>query len=104
MTYEQILALLDKGLSPADIIGLSNAAPVQPAEEAPAADPTPEAPAPEAPAQETAPEWATALKMSIDRMTNAMHANAIMQQQQPPVKELTAETALASILEPPKKG
>jgi hypothetical protein len=36
-------------------------------------------------------------------MTNAMHANAIMQQQQPAPQQVTADQALASIIDPPKR-
>ena len=105
MKYEQIISLLEKGLTPAEITQL-NALPDVPAEE-PAPAPAPEIP--EQPNQTVVienpvPEWATSLQQSIERMTNALHANAILQQQQPEMPVMTAEQALASVLEPPKKG
>lgn len=104
MKYEQILTLLEKGLSPADISQLSAMPDLT--DPAPAAEPAPSIPeqSPVAPQPETAPAWATELKASVDRMTNAMHASAIMREQQPEVPKMTAEQALASVLEPPKKG
>lgn len=100
MTYDQILSLLDRGMTPADILALNAApAPVP----APAPDPAPDpAPAPD-PQPEPAPAWAEELNQSIKLMTNAMHANAIMQQQQPAPQQVTADQALASIVDPPKR-
>ena len=96
MTYDQILSLLDRGMSPADILAL-NSAP----DPAPSPAPSP-APAPD-PQPEPAPAWAEELNQSIKLMTNAMHANAIMQQQQPAPQQVTADQALASIIDPPKR-
>ena len=105
MTYDQILELLNRGVSPADLVALQNApdptVDPQPAPEpAPAPAPDP-APAP-APTPAPAPEWAQGLNDSIKLLTNALHANAIMQEQQPPVHTVTADEALASIIDPPK--
>lgn len=103
MTYDQILALLDRGMTPADILAL-NAAPAPAPAPDPAPDPAP-APAPDpAPAPARAPAWAEELNNSIKLMTNAMHANAIMQQQQPAPAQITADQALANIIDPPKQG
>lgn len=97
MTYDQILELLNRGLSPADILALQDAPD-------PTVDPAP-APAPAPVAEpEAAPAWATELNQNIVRMTNAMHANAIMQQQQPASPEVTADQALANIIDPPQQG
>lgn len=103
MTYDQILELLNRGVSPADLVALQNAPdptvdPLPAPEPAPAPDP---APAP-APTPAPAPEWAQGLNDSIKLLTNALHANAIMQEQQPPVHTVTADEALASIIDPPK--
>jgi hypothetical protein len=101
MTYDQILNLLNQGFTPADVMALQQ----MPAP-APAPDPAP-APAPDpapthAPQPEPTPAWAEELNQSIKLMTNAMHANAIMQQQQPAPKTITADEALANIIQPPK--
>lgn len=103
MTYDQILNLLDKGMTPSDILALSTAPAPAPA---PAQDPAPTpAPAPAPAAEpEAAPAWATELNQNIVRMTNAMHANAIMQQQQPAIPVVTADQALANIIDPPAPG
>lgn len=105
MTYDQILNLLNQGFSPADVMALQQAPAPAPAPDT-APDPAP-APAPDpapapAPQPEPAPAWAEELNQSIKLMTNAMHANAIMQQQQPAPKTITADEALANIIQPPK--
>lgn len=105
MTYDQILNLLNQGFSPADVMALQQAPAPSPAPTpdpvpAPTPDPAP-APAP-VPMPDPAPAWAEELNQSIKLMTNAMHANAIMQQQQPAPKTLTADEALANIIQPPK--
>lgn len=107
MTYDQILNLLNQGFSPADVMALQqmpDPAPTPAPAPAPTPDPAP-APTPDpspAPMPDPAPAWAEELNQSIKLMTNAMHANAIMQQQQPQVKTVTADEALANILQPPK--
>lgn len=103
MTYDQILNLLNQGFTPADVMALQQMpAPAPAPDPAPAPAPAPDpAPAP-APQPDPAPAWAEELNQSIKLMTNAMHANAIMQQQQPEVKTITAEEALANIIQPPK--
>lgn len=99
MQYNEILALLDRGLTPDQIMNLQNMpAPVP--EAAPEAAPAEEA----APAIDQAPDWAVTLNQNIQRMTNALHANAIMNAQQPEVKPQTAEEALASIIAPTPKA
>ena len=101
MTYDQILNLLNQGFTPADVMALQQMPAPAPAP-APAPDPAPDtAPAP-APIPEPAPAWAEELNQSIKLMTNAMHANAIMQQQQPSPKTISADEALANIIQPPK--
>ena len=101
MKYEQILNLLEKGLTPNDIMQLSAVPEPAPA---PAAEPAPAQANQTVVIDNPVPEWATSLQASIERMTNALHANAILQEQMPPQAPLTAEQALASVLEPPKKG
>ena len=100
MNYTEILNLLDRGLTPEQIIGLQ-AAPAPMPETPPQPEPDP-VPAP-APAADQVPEWAQQLNQSINRMTNALHANAIMNAQQPEVKPQTAEEALAQIIAPPPR-
>lgn len=105
MTYDQILNLLNQGFSPADVMALQQMpAPAPDPTPDPAPAPTPDpAPAPTpAPMPDPAPAWAEELNQSIKLMTNAMHANAIMQQQQPAAKTITADEALANIIQPPK--
>lgn len=106
MTYAQILSLLDKGLSPDQILALGNApepAPMPAEPAAPAAAIEEAAPAPNDP--EAVPAWAAELTQSIGRMTNALHASAIMNSQMPEVAPQTAEEALAAVIAPPpKKG
>lgn len=105
MTYEQILNLLNQGFTPADVMALQQMPAPDPAPDpapAPAPDPA-SAPAPApAPQPDPAPVWAEELNQSIKLMTNAMHANAIMQQQQPVPKQITADEALANIIQPPR--
>ena len=101
MKYTEILALLDRGLTPEQIIGLQSAPP--PVPEQPA-EPDPVPAQPVEPAADQVPEWAQQLNQSINRMTNALHANAIMNAQQPDVKPQTAEEALAQIIAPPPRA
>ena len=87
MTYEQILALLDKGFSPDQVMQLRTApdpAPTPIKEEAPAVQLDP----PETPPavirervveEQPEPEWARKLNENITRMTNAIHADHIAQ-------------------------
>lgn len=92
MKYEEILALLDRGLTPGDIVKLSE----QPA-------PQPEQKEQSAPAAPEKPAWADELTASMKAMTNAMHANALLREQQPEQRRETAEEALASVLKPMNK-
>ena len=98
MQYNEILALLDRGLTPDQIMNLQNAP--APAEEPQEATPQEADPVPQ---PEKAPEWAVTLNQNIQRMTNALHASAIMNAQQPEVKPQTAEEALAAIIAPAPK-
>lgn len=101
MTYDQILNLLNQGFSPADVMALQQM-PVPATAPDPAPAPAPD-PAPDpAPRPDPVPAWAEELNQSIKLMTNAMHANAIMQQQQPAPKTISADEALANIIQPPK--
>lgn len=103
MTYDQILNLLNQGFTPADVMALQQMpapAPVPDPVPTPGPDPAP-VPAP-SPMPDPAPAWAEELNQSIKLMTNAMHANAIMQQQQPAQKQITADEALANIIQPPR--
>lgn len=104
MKYNEILSLLDKGLTPDQIMNLSEApAPVE--QTTPETVQEIETAVQAAPVQEQAPDWAVQLNANIQRMTNALHANAIMNAQQPEVAPMTAEDALAAIIAPPaKKG
>ena len=100
MQYNEILALLDKGLTPDQIMGLQNApSPVTTPETVQEIETAIE----QAPAQDQAPEWAVTLNQNIQRMTNALHASAIMNAQQPEVKPQTAEDALAAVIAPAPK-
>lgn len=107
MNYAQILNLLDRGLTPDQIMGLQAAPdPVPAAAPAPAEDHAPApAPAPAPADPDAVPAWAAELTQTIGRMTNALHASAIMNSQQPEVQPETPEDALAAIIAPPaKKG
>lgn len=109
MNYAQILNLLDRGLTPDQIIGLQAAPDPVPAvapDPVPAAASDPSQASPPASADPAAaPAWAAELTQTISRMTNALHASAIMNSQQPEVPPETAEEALAAVIAPPpKKG
>ena len=106
---EDILVLAKAGFTAEQIAAL-NAVGTTPA---PAPDPVPEAPAP-APAAPTQPEApapapATAAPHSVDDVLAAISGlsasiqNANLLQAQMPTEQKTAETILASIINPPKK-
>lgn len=101
MTYAEILNLLERGMTPDQIMQLSTAPnPEQPPVQEPEITPEPEQNPVNVP--ERAPEWVNQLNANIARMTNALHANAIMNSQQPEQAPMTAEQALAEIIAPPK--
>lgn len=112
MQYSEILDLLGKGFTPAQITDLANApAPAPEPAPVPAPAPTPE-PAPEpapapAPAPDQAPAWAVALNDSITKMTMAVQAQGIMNSIQPPKQVETVDDIMAQMISPPvpmKKG
>lgn len=82
MKYDQILALLDKGFTPEQVMALQSAPdPVIPEPQPePQSEQVPQQePAPAEPVQEAEPEWAKKLNDNIQRMTNAIHAQNIAQ-------------------------
>ena len=100
---EDILVLAKAGFTAEQIAALNSAVKAHEV-----AAPAPEAPAPEAPAQ--APEApATAAPHSVDDVLKAISGlsasiqNANLLQTQMPTEQKTAETILASIINPPKK-
>ena len=110
---EDILVLAKAGFTAEQIAALNSAvkAPevAAPAPEVEAPAPAP-APAPEAPAPAPAPEAkATAAPHSVDDVLQAISGlsasiqNANLLQTQMPTEQKTAETILASIINPPKK-
>ena len=101
MKYEQIIALLERGLTPEQIVTLGQAPDAIVPQDEPEQPQQPQ-PAPVKDNNEQ-PAWAAALQQSIDRMTNARHANAIMRQQMPEQHVMTPEEALAEVIAPPKK-
>ena len=102
-TAQQIAAL--------NVVGTAPAAPVAP--ETPAPAPAPVAPAPEAPTPAPAPEApaapSTAAPHSVDDVLAAISGlsasiqNANLLAAQMPTEQKTAETILASIINPPTK-
>ena len=104
---EDILVLAKAGFTAEQIAALNSAVK---APEAPAPAPAPEAPAPapEAPAPE-APAPATAAPHSVDDVLAAISGlsasiqNANLLQAQMPTEQKTAESILASIINPPQK-
>ena len=107
MKYEQILALLDKGFTPDQVMQLSTAPEPQPEEmkeEGPAPvqlDPpeTPPAIIHERVVEEQPePAWAMALKQEIGQLKNAIHAQAIQQDLGKDDKKPTAEDAMMAVL------
>lgn len=104
---EDILVLAKAGFTAEQIAALNSVgtAPV------PAPAPVPEAPAPAAPTQPEAPAPApaTAAPHSVDDVLAAISGlsasiqNANLLQAQMPTEQKTAETILASIINPPKK-
>lgn len=112
MKYEQILALLDKGFTPDQVMALSTAPEPQPEEmkeEGPAPvqlDPpeTPPAIIHERVVEEQPePDWARKLNENITRMTNALHAQNIAQDIGRDDKKPTAEDAMMAVLGGGKK-
>ena len=106
-TAQQIAALNMVGTAP---VAPAPAAPTQPVAPAPAAPTQPVAPAPAAPTQPAAPVApATAAPHSVDDVLAAISGlsasiqNANLLQAQMPTEQKTAETILASIINPPKK-
>ena len=106
---EDILVLAKAGFTAQQIAALNmvGTAPVAPA---PAAPTQPVAPAPAAPTQPAAPVApATAAPHSVDDVLAAISGlsasiqNANLLQAQMPTEQKTAETILASIINPPKK-
>ena len=101
---EDILVLAKAGFTAEQIAALNSAVK---APEVAATAPAPEAPAP-APAPE-APAPATAAPHSVDDVLQAISGlsasiqNANLLQTQMPTEQKTAETILASIINPPKK-
>ena len=107
---EDILVLAKAGFTAEQIAALNSAVKAHEV-----AAPAPEAPAPEAPAQAPeapaqAPEApATAAPHSVDDVLKAISGlsasiqNANLLQTQMPTEQKTAETILASIINPPKK-
>lgn len=106
---EDILVLAKAGFTAEQIAALNSVGTT------PAPAPVPEAPAPaaptqpEAPAPAPAPAPATAAPHSVDDVLAAISGlsasiqNANLLQAQMPTKQKTAETILASIINPPKK-
>lgn len=109
---EDILVLAKAGFTAEQIAALNSAVKAPEAATAPAPEveaPAP-APAPEAPAPAPAPEAkATAAPHSVDDVLQAISGlsasiqNANLLQTQMPTEQKTAETILASIINPPKK-
>ncbi len=104
LSIEDIVALSKAGFTASQIAEL-NAAPAPAPEPAPAPAP---APAPE-PAPAPAPAPQTAAPHSVDDVLAAISGlsasiqNANLLQAQMPTEQKTAETILASIINPPKK-
>lgn len=112
MKYEQILALLDKGFTPDQVMTLSTAPEPQPEEmkeEGPAPvqlDPpeTPPAVIHERVVEEQPePEWARTLREDMKNLRNAVHAQAIQQDLGKEDKKETAEDAMLAVLGGGKK-
>lgn len=113
MKYEEILALLDKGFTPDQVLQLSTAPEPQP-EEVKEDGPAPvQLDPPETPPavirervieEQPEPEWARTLRDDIKSLRNAVHAQAIQQDlgKGEPKKE-TAEDAMMAVLGGMKK-
>lgn len=106
-TAEQIAALNSVGTAPAPAPAPAPAAPTQPAAPAPApAAPAPAAPAQPAPVQmppTAAPHTVDDVLAAISGLTSTIQTANLMSAQMPPEPQNTAETILASIINPPKK-
>lgn len=108
---EDILVLAKAGFTAEQIAALNNAVKApEVAAPAPEVEAPAPAPAPEAPAPTPAPEAkATAAPHSVDDVLQAISGlsasiqNANLLQTQIPTEQKTAETILASIINPPKK-
>ena len=102
MKYEEILALLDKGFSPDQVMQLCKAPEQQPAEQPKELIEPPETP----PAvihervveEQPEPERARTLREDMKNLKNAVHAQAIQQDLGKEEKKETAEDALRAVL------
>lgn len=99
MTYDQIMSLLDKGMTPDQVMEIMRApAPEPETEQEPAQQPEPQQPEqqPE-PAQQ--PDQSGAILAALDKLTKTVQAAAILGSRQPetPPPQSTSDIILGSI-------
>ena len=100
MKYEEILALLDKGFTPEQVMALAQT-PAQEEQKQEVIEPpeTPPAIIHERVVEEQPePEWARTLREDMKSLKNTVHAQAIQQDLGKEEKKETAEDALMAIL------
>ena len=97
MTYEQIMSLLDKGMTPDQVMEIMRAPEPEPEQE-PAQQPEPQQPEqqPE-PAQQ--PDQSGAILAALDKLTKTVQAAAILGSRQPetPPPQTSSDIILGSI-------
>lgn len=99
MTYEQIMSLLDKGMTPDQVMEIMRAPAQEPEpEQEPAQQPEPQQPEqqPE-PAQQ--PDQSSAILAALDKLTKTVQAAAILGSRQPetPPPQTSSDIILSSI-------
>ena len=99
MTYEQIMSLLDKGMTPDQVMEIMRApAPEPEPEQEPAQQPEPQQPEqPQEPAQQ--PDQSAAILAALDKLTKTVQAAAILGSRQPetPPPQSSSDIILSSI-------
>ena len=101
MTYDQIMSLLDKGMTPDQVMEIMRApAPEPEPEQEPAQQPEPQQPEqqPE-PAQQ--PDQSGAILAALDKLTKTVQAAAILGSRQPetPPPQTSSDIILGSIMQ-----
>lgn len=99
MTYEQIMSLLDKGMTPDQVMEIMRApAPEPEQQQEPAQQPEPQQPEqPPEPAQQ--PDQSGAILAALDKLTKTVQAAAILGSRQPetPPPQSSSDIILGSI-------
>ena len=92
MTYDQIMSLLDKGMTPDQVMEIMRAPAPEPAQET-----APESAQPEQPQQQ--PDQSGAILAALDKLTKTVQAAAILGSRQPetPPPQTSSDIILGNI-------